>query len=98
MVFVHEGHPVLLTNIPGGGGGYLKKLGSEGTLVDPATVGGDPGLWIHGEKHLFFVQNLSPRLAGDILLWEHGRYTYRLEGKNLTRSDAILLAESLRRG
>jgi len=40
----------------------------------------------------------SPRLAGNVLLWEHGRTTYRLEGPSLARDDAIEFVQSLRKG
>ena len=97
IVFEHAGHPVLLSEFPGGAV-YLKKLASGGSQVDPAPVDGAPGLFISGRRHVTFFAGQSPRLAGNVLLWSIGGATYRLEGPNLTRDSAIELAQSLRRG
>jgi hypothetical protein len=97
VVFEHAGHPVLLSEFPFGGG-YLKKLASDGSRIEPAPVGGAPGLWISGPRHVTFFPGQSPRLAGNVLLWEAGGATYRLEGPNLTKDAAISLAQSLLRG
>jgi hypothetical protein len=98
MVFEHRGHPVLLSELPGSGGVYLKKLAAGASHVEGAQVGTAPALWVSGPRHLIFFPGQSPRLAGNVLLWEAGGATYRLEGVNLTQADAISLAESLRRG
>ena len=99
LVFEHRGRPVLLSELPGGGGMYLKKLASGGSHVDRAAVAGaDQALWISGSRHLIFFAGQSPRLAGNVLLWEANGVTYRLEGPNLSKVEAISLAESLRRG
>lgn len=98
-VFEHKGHPVLLSEFPGGGGVYLKKLASGGSHIDGASVAGArSGLWVSGRPHVVFFAGQSPRLAGNVLLWEAAGTTYRLEGPNLSKADAISLAESLRRG
>jgi hypothetical protein len=39
---------------------------------------------------------MSPRLAGNTLIWLHQSTTYRLEGRRLTRAEAVDLARSLR--
>jgi len=98
LVFEHAGAPVLLSEFPGGGGSYLKKLASFGTQVEPTRVGADEALWLSGAQHVVTFPRRSPRLAGNVLLWEHAGTTYRLEGPKLTRGDAIALAESLRKG
>ena len=97
VVFGHHGHPVLLSELPGGGG-YLKKLASGGSSVEGARVGGAPALWVSGPRHVALFRGQSPRLAGNVLLWEAGGATYRLEGPNLRKDEAIRLAQSLRRG
>ena len=97
-VFEHSGPPVLLSEFPGGGGVYLKKLASGGSHVEGARVGGAPGLWVSGARHVIFFAGQSPRLAGNVLLWEADGVTYRLEGPDLSKADAISLAQSLRRG
>lgn len=98
VVFEHRGRPVLLSELRGGGGSYLKKLASVGTNVEPVLVGAHDGLWITGTRHVVTFPRRPARLAGDVLLWETGSTTYRLEGPNLTKADAIALAESLRKG
>ena len=99
LVFEHDGHPVLLSELPGDGQGvYLKKLASGASRIEPVLVGSHDGLWISGGRHVIYFPRRSPRLAGNVLLWESARTTYRLEGPALERDDAIRLAESLRRG
>ena len=40
------------------------------------------GLWIAGEQHVIYWLEAPPRLAGNVLLWEDGGVTYRIEGKH----------------
>jgi hypothetical protein len=98
LVFEHRGAPVLLSELRGGGGSYLKKLASFGTNAEPVRVGGHDGIWITGVRHVVTYPRRPARLAGDVLLWETRSATYRLEGPSLTMADAIDLAESLRKG
>jgi len=98
LVFAHQGEPVLLSELVGGGGAYLKKLASGATSIQGVRVGDAYGLWLSGSPHVFFTPQRSPRLAGNVLLWESGSTTYRLEGRKLGKSEAIAIAESLRRG
>jgi hypothetical protein len=98
LVFVHEGEPLLLSELAGGGGVYLKKLAAGATGIDEVRVGNAFGLWLSGGPHVFFTPERSPRLAGNVLLWESDSTTYRLEGRKLGKSEAIAIAESLRRG
>ena len=84
---------MLLSELPGGDGGvYLKKLASGGTRVEPVDVGGSSGLWVSGLPHVTFFAGRSPRLAGNVLLWAAAGATYRLEGPNIRKEDAISLA------
>ena len=98
LVFRHDGSPVLLSEFASAGRGYLKKLAADGTSVEAASVAGAPALFVSGRRHAVFFAGQSPRLAGNVLIWEVVRTTYRLEGPNLTRDDAIRLAQSLRKG
>jgi hypothetical protein len=98
VVFEHEGHPVLLSELPGGSGIYLKKLVAGASRLEPVLVDGADGFWISGQQHVVFFPRRSPRLACNVLLWGAGATTYRLEGPALTKADALALAESLRRG
>ena len=36
-----------------------------------------------------------PRLAGNVLLWEDGGTTYRIEGNHLTKERALELAHEM---
>ncbi len=97
FVFSYRGEPVLLNEWEFGDG-FLKKLASGGTSVEGAGVDGSPGLWVSGAVHDVFFPGVSPRLAGNVLIWERNGATYRLEGRSLTKADAVSLARSLTRG
>jgi hypothetical protein len=81
----------------------LKKVtGSQpGTTYEPVTVEGQQGFWISGEPHVIAyleadgdIRNETVRLAGNVLLWESGAITYRIES-TLSQSEALAIAESL---
>jgi hypothetical protein len=94
FVFTYRGEPVLLNEWEYGGF-FMKKLAAGGTSVESAGFDGNPGLWISGAVHDVFFAGGSPRLAGNVLVWEHGGATYRLEGRSLTKAGALALARSL---
>jgi hypothetical protein len=80
----------------------LKKLATSGTSVEPVTVRGERAYFLSGEPHVvMLVDELgaeipeTARLARDVLVWEEGGRTVRLEG-DLTQAEALELAESLR--
>jgi hypothetical protein len=97
-----RGRRLLLSEFPSFGAQALKKLAASGTMVDPVTVDGRTGLWIEGAPHTltFFDRDIGFQertilIRGNVLLWLRGRLTLRLEG-NLTRSQAIALAQTVR--
>jgi hypothetical protein len=96
LLFLHDGEPVLLSEIDGGGDVFLKKLAGVETTVRWVRVGTDPGLWLSGARHVAVFPQAPPRLAGDVLVWQHGELTLRLEGRRLTLLQAEKLARSLR--
>lgn len=98
LVFAYKGEPLLLSELAGAGGVYLKKLATGSTGIEGVQVGNAHGLWLSGAPHVFFTPHRSSRLAGNVLLWESDSTTYRLEGRKLVESEAIAIAESLRRG
>ena len=60
-------------------------------------VGGALGYWITGTGHVVTLPpSASPRLAGNVLLWQTGGLTLRLEGRGLTLARALQLAGSFR--
>jgi hypothetical protein len=74
----------------------------ENTRIEPLSIGGQPGFWLTGEPHVFYYVDAqgmfddeNVRLAGDVLLWERGQLTLRLEGE-LSRADAVEIARSVR--
>jgi hypothetical protein len=96
FVFSYRGEPVLLNEFAYGSG-FLKKFAAGGTSVEPAGFDGAAGIWISGAAHDIFYPGTSPRLAGNVLVWERNGVTYRLEGHSLTKDDAFSLARSLAR-
>jgi hypothetical protein len=96
LLFLNKGQPVLLSEAHTGSGVFLKKVATNSTTVTAVQVEADPGLWLSRGPHLVFFPGAPPRLAGNVLLWQHGPLTLRLEGHNLTETDALELARSLR--
>jgi hypothetical protein len=82
----------LLTILPGGDPGLVKKLLGAGTSVTGVDVDGGLGVFISGDEHVVIPPN---RLAGNTLLWVRGDATYRLETA-LGRDAALRLARSVR--
>ena len=75
---------------------------SRPAFFNNISVNGGPGYWIEGEPHLFFYRDRSGnvrdetiRLAGNVLLWEQGELTLRLEG-DLRLPQALRIAKSFR--
>jgi hypothetical protein len=87
-----SGVGALLTLLPGGDVGIVKKLLGAGTSVTGVDVNGAIGVFIAGEPHVVVPPN---RLAGNTVLWVRGDTTYRLETA-LGRRPALRLARSVR--
>lgn len=82
--------------------GVISKGLPQRATIEPATVDGAPGFWISGAPHMFsfqgpdgFLRSDWSRLAGNTLLWERERVTFRLESA-LSKEQAIRIASSLR--
>jgi len=90
--------PVLVSALRPLGGEYLlKKLAGISTTVEDVAIDDERrGLWIAGEEHVVYWLDAPPRLAGNVLVWEDGGVTYRVEGKRLTRERALELAREMR--
>lgn len=78
----------------------VKQLG-PGTSVETVSVGDQEGFWIAGEPHVLTYVDPSGRaiedrirLVGDVLVWQSGDLTLRLEGAG-SREDAVEIAESM---
>lgn len=67
--------------------GYYEKLVHAGMArIEPVIVRGAPGFWISGAPHALVYRNRdgrsveeTRRMVGDVLIWERGDRTYRLE-------------------
>jgi hypothetical protein len=70
--------------------------------LERLTFDGGPAFWITGQAHRVFyrdkqgtIREETIRLAGNVLLWQRGALTLRLEGA-LDREEALRIAASLR--
>ncbi len=97
------GHTRLLVSQLRAGGvdRFIKKVLGAGTRIDPVVVDGGRGYFLSGASHFLYVLPTGPvrdervRLARDVLLWQHGSLTLRLEGE-LTLPEAVSIARSFR--
>jgi hypothetical protein len=81
---------------------FFKKVEVPGGKVSAAPVGSEAGYWISGKPHLIYYvdedgsfREETVRLAGNVLLWDEGGVTYRVEGAE-SRGEALRIARSLR--
>lgn len=81
---------------------FIEKLVGAGSRVRGVSVNGSPGFWISGNPHdLTYVEpngqviSDSVRLAGDVLLWQRGDITLRIES-GLSMAQALLVAQGVR--
>jgi hypothetical protein len=89
-----------LTEFRGEATPYVQKSAGPGTTVEPIQVNGRPGFWLEGERHRVVFRDargrvLESRAAGNVLLWEQGELTLRLEGAR-TKAEALRIAGTLR--
>lgn len=96
LLFRGHGTPVLLSEVYDQTGVLLKKLVGGETTVRGVRVGPDDGFWLSGRPHVFLFPGAPPRLAGNVLLWQHGPLTLRLEGRGLSEAHAQAIARALR--
>jgi hypothetical protein len=78
---------------------FFKKVAAD-TQVEAVTVGGEPGFFLSGAPHVFAYVDAegnfreeTVRLVGNVLLWEHGALTLRLEA-DVTKAEALRVARS----
>lgn len=80
---------------------FIKKVVEPDTRIQSVTVNGEPALFISGARHFIYMEPTELireeriRLARDVLLWEDGPLTLRLEG-DLTLAEAMRIARSFR--
>jgi|SRR5579884_726322 len=95
-----SGEPLLLSELRVDPGEFLlKKLALGSTHVEWVSVRRpNDAIWIAGARHVVVGPTAPPRLAGNVLLWQAGSITYRLEGRALRRNDALALARAVDAG
>jgi hypothetical protein len=77
----------------------VKKVVEPRTTITPVTVAGQQGYFLSGASHFLYlapnelIRDERVRLARNVLLWQHGRLTLRLEG-DLTVREALVIARS----
>jgi hypothetical protein len=83
-----------------GTGAFLKRTAPE-TDVSMVPVSGADGFWLEGAPHLLIqeedgeiVEHQISRLAANVLIWERGGITYRVES-NLERAETLEIAASM---
>jgi hypothetical protein len=78
---------------------FIKKVAGPQTTITPVVVNGSQGFFISGAEHFVYqqpnelIREERVRLARDVILFEVGRLTVRIEG-DLTRAQALKLARS----
>ena len=92
---------IVLTQFVGASVPYVEKMAGPGTRIERVRVGAHHGVWVAGSDHVVLFRDETgriveqPRLARNVLLWEDGAVTLRLEG-DIARARALALALSLR--
>ena len=78
----------------------LKKVTMEGGTVTPIQVDGNRGYYVEGAHSLLFLDGSGnvieerTRVAGNVLVWEEGGVTYRLESA-LGLGESVAIAGSM---
>ena len=77
----------------------FKKVAPD-TKIEQVQVDGQPGYWIEGAHYFTYLdrqgnmQTEQVRLAGNVLLWELGTRTFRLEA-DVSKAEALRIARSM---
>ena len=77
----------------------FKKVAPD-AKIQAVTVDGQPGFWIEGAHFFSYfdrdgeLQSEQTRLAGNVLLWERGTRTLRLEA-DVSKQEALRIAASV---
>jgi hypothetical protein len=92
--------PLLLTEFRGQAFPFIFKTVGPGTKVKLVHIGRDRGLYLAGAPHELLLQSSGGtasiqrlQVAGNVLLWQHGKLTLRLEGVH-----SLAQARSVARG
>jgi hypothetical protein len=93
---------VLIIEFRGTATPFIFKMIGPGTTLRRVRVNGGPGVYLSGHPHEVLFQTRTGqfetariRLAGNVLLWQQGPLTIRIEGTHTLRQ-AFAMARSLR--
>lgn len=93
---------VLIIEFRGTSAPFMFKVIGPGTSIKPVRVNGGPGVYLSGTPHEVFFEGpngvFQPdriRLAGNVLIWQQGSLTVRIEGTR-TLGEAVAIARTLR--
>jgi hypothetical protein len=93
---------VLIIEFRGTATPFVFKLIGGGTRVERVRVHGGPGVYVSGAPHEVLFQDSTGqvradrvRLAGNVLIWQQGPLTVRIEGTH-TLAKALAFARALR--
>jgi hypothetical protein len=102
VVLRSHGRPLLLSEYRAADFSSLKKSAPRETAIEFVRVNGEPGLWLEGGPHTLTYFNRRGEfrertivIHGNVLLWNHGELTLRLEGK-LTKAQALDISRVIR--
>lgn len=80
---------------------FFQKIVGPGTTIERVHVGDHLGYWISGRPHDLYVVDPhgnpvfgEVRLAGDVLMWEDGEITLRIESA-LSKEDALRVGAAI---
>ena len=93
---------VLIIEFRGTATPFIFKVIGPGTSFKQLRVNGGPGVYLSGAPHEVLFETATGqvrtdrvRLAGNVLVWQQGQLTIRIEGTR-TLAQALALARSLR--
>jgi hypothetical protein len=93
--------PLLVTEFRGTATPFILKVLGPGTAFRPVRINGQPGLYVSGSPHLVLTRDATGQVelvhvvrAGNVLFWQQGPLTIRIEGAR-TLSQARALAAGL---
>ncbi|HEY6396576.1 MAG TPA: hypothetical protein VIX82_03875 [Solirubrobacteraceae bacterium] len=93
---------VLIIEFRGTATPFIFKVLGPGTTVKQVRINGEPGLYLFGAPHHVFFEDQSGgfqtdrvRLAGNVLIWQQGPVTVRIEGTH-TLAKALAITLTLR--
>jgi len=92
---------LLIMEFRGTGVPFAFKLAGPGTHIKMLRVNGGPGVYLSGAPHQLLVQTSNGevvadhvRLAGNVLVWQQGPVTVRIEGTH-SLGQALAVAHSM---